>query len=137
MTRFAPPKQRTPGSLRPTMSTLPPYQMCSQHQIPTVPPGNQDRRLSLNCLPRNYPVLQGLVPVITPAIFNIALIPALQVVHIRATTMIILPDSALELAFLVIDFQAPAIILTQSQLVPALLLIDPPALLGKGFGGEN
>ena len=109
-------------------------------------------------LVRNYPVLQGPVPVINPVILNIALIPALPVVHFHAATMIILADSPLESAFLVIHFHAPAIILTKSPLVPALLVvhlhapiiifpdsalvpafwvIDPPAFLGKCFGGEG
>jgi hypothetical protein len=114
--------------------------------------------LPLVVLVGHYPVLQGPVPVINPVILNIALIPALPVVHLHAAAMIILPNSAFKSAFLVIHFQTPAIILTKSSLVPALLIvhlqapiiifpdralvpafpvIDPPAFLCKRFGGEG
>jgi len=58
-------------------------------------------------------VLQGPVPIINPFIFNIALIPALPVVHFHAAT----------------------IILTDSAFAPAFPVINPPAFLGTCFGG--
>ena len=63
-------------------------------------------------------MLQGSVPVINPPIVNIALIPALPVLHFHAAT-ILLTDSALEPAFCVIHSHAPAI-LTDIPLVSAL-----------------